>query len=554
MNLTDTSWHDDLLAAALKGDADTIEDKLHEDPSHIHATFRLDGLSSPDNSDDEATLLDIALRFHHQEMALVVLGTGDAYTQLASSEAIDLDHLLNLPPLHTANLKDALSLVASGTDADVKDARGNTSLHIAAANNDTKTIKSFLKAEANINAQNARGRTPLHVAVQHGSLNAVRLLLEKGGSTETEDAEGHEPISLAFDREENIKHNFDVFDESALETCNEIIDALSEAGAKLSEAEAKRPYHLFLAAVENNDRARVEELLKGENIEYLSATYPSQMTPLQIAAQHGHDDIVRLLLEAGADVDAGGDEQDRDTPLLLALKASTIRILLDAGAVLPERFVDFYCAKDQFSLTDNTKAFNPSLLLEAGIPANQQDGFGETLLHAAVQDGQNASDIEALLAAGADVNARDNSNNTPFHVVYLCGDEVVQMLLQAGADTEARNDDNKTPLLASLERITDSGKGSITWETEFAECLAERLLAVGANFNVHDKDGNTPLHWISYMDEFDAELAERIIKQTTDVNAVNSKGETPLSIALAKENPGVAGLLLAAGAASGTGA
>ena len=457
-----------------------------------------------------------------------------------------------LPPLHWAamvyNVEAAQHLLETGHDPDSRNAEENTCLHIILKYDDDEYQKEgiaamarlLLEKGATVDARNAKGQTPLHLAAMNDHQGAAELLLAAGADISVEDANGHTPLKLAQDREAFLEDE----DPAWADTAGESVDRTIYL---LYDAEAKRTYQLFLGAVEDNDIATVEKMLKEENIEYLAETYPAEMMPLQIAAKHGHDEIVRLLLESGADVDAGLDERDNNTPLLLATQTSTIRILLDAGAILPEHFMDFYYAKDQGALAVPTEAFGAIALLEAGVTVNLQDGFGESLLHAAVRDAD-APGIRALLAAGAEVNARNNRNDTPIHHSGFCDEETLRMLLQAGADKEARNNDQQTPLLASLEMLVGAQDDGGLW----GSASVRDFLAAGANFNVYDKDGNTPLHWISHMDEFDAELAERIIKLTIDVGAVNSKGETPLSLALAEENLRIANLLLAAGTTGAT--
>src|SRR5262249_25629924 len=58
--------------------------------------------------------------------------------------------------------------------------------------------------------------------------------------------------------------------------------------------------------------------------------------------------------------------------------------------------------------------------------------------------------VRLLLAAGADVNARDKEGNT---ALILCQDHVdqVELLLRAGADPNARNNKDETALSLSYD-------------------------------------------------------------------------------------------------------
>eukprot|EP00903_Cladosiphon_okamuranus_P009973 g9459.t1 len=131
---------------------------------------------------------------------------------------------------------------------------------------------------------------------------------------------------------------------------------------------------------------------------------------LDIAIQEGHEMIALDLLNAGADPNGGGKVE----PLVLACQegyVSTVKALLERGA-----------AMDVFNV------------------------HGEAPLHYAVKS--RASDavavIEALLAAGADVNAQDNSEpcgalKSPLHIAARKGHyEAAHALLRHGADVYAK--------------------------------------------------------------------------------------------------------------------
>ena len=63
--------------------------------------------------------------------------------------------------------------------------------------------------------------------------------------------------------------------------------------------------------------------------------------------------------------------------------------------------------------------------------------------------------------------------------------------------------------------------------------LVELLISAGADVNVKDYKGDTPLHRAVWMDNI--ELAKLLIASGTDVNAKDNYGETPLHLAKSEE-------------------
>ena len=96
--------------------------------------------------------------------------------------------------------------------------------------------------------------------------------------------------------------------------------------------------------------------------------------------------------------------------------------------------------------------------LAAGIDVNAKDQDGYTPLHYAAQsilitgseDKQNKKIAELLIANGADVNARCPDGRTPLYgAVFLGQNEVVELLIAKGADVNAKYKDGKTALNAA---------------------------------------------------------------------------------------------------------
>ena len=203
-----------------------------------------------------------------------------------------------------------------------------------------------------------------------------------------------------------------------------------------------------------------------------------------------------------------------------------------------------------------------------------------TTLHSAALSGDVAA-IRALLAGGADVNARGENGVTPLHQAVLSGDiSAIRALLAGGADVNARGEDRVTPLHAAaakklvfdtleadtkgghdeLSRVWSKAMGLDTLGEADREGLVEilksgaddragtvrALLAGGANVNVRDKDGFTPLHGAAASG--DAAAIRALLAGGADADARTKDGLTPLHGAVLSGDATTIHALLAGGA------
>ena len=178
----------------------------------------------------------------------------------------------------------------------------------------------------------------------------------------------------------------------------------------------------------------------------VNATDRFSDTPLHWA---GSAEVAQVLVENGADVDA--ENEIRSTPLHDARSAEIAEVLIAAGANVN--------AKNQFCRTPLNTADDAEmrrLLIMAGSEAANSDQFGWTPMHDAAK-WNNPEIIELLLTRCAPVDPRDGTQSTPLHYAASRGHtEVVRLLVARGADSEATNAQGETPrVLAENEGKRD---------------------------------------------------------------------------------------------------
>jgi hypothetical protein len=124
--------------------------------------------------------------------------------------------------------------------------------------------------------------------------------------------------------------------------------------------------------------------------------------------------------------------------------------------------------------------------------------------------------VEALIAKGADVNAKDENGRTPLSwAAYYDKREVVELLISKGADINTKIAGDRTPLHEAIER----GKKEV----------ALFLISKGANVNAKTIYGKAPLYLAA--SEGHKDIVEILISKGADVYAKAEGGLTPLQVA-----------------------
>jgi len=192
-----------------------------------------------------------------------------------------------------------------------------------------------------------------------------------------------------------------------------------------------------------------------------------------------------------------------------------------------------YDEKNFFAAAQARDAMAINAFFDAGINPNAQNSDGRTVLIAAAARGE-LDVVNLLLSRGVDVNVKDNRGYTALaHALEARYPEVEEALLnRPELNPNVGGLLERPVLLAYVWR--DNKKAT------------ERLLALGADVKLQDKDGDTALHGAA--ETGNVEIMRMLLDKGADPNAKNKQGGTPLMWAAVFGNDDAVRLLLSRGA------
>lgn len=454
----------------------------------------------------------------------------------------------------------ATDIHASGTDAVI----------LAVREGHFEIVELLLQAGADPNRMNAKsGMTPLRMAVQQTRTEIVELLLHKGADADIfDEASGAGPLTVLVFKASEVEEG------EALH----LLDLLVAAGAKqrplkrngavgsligIAAMQQGLPQRFLQRLAEGADQNDLDVALWAACIEGISENARAFITaganvnmtvlerphnpsavgncPIITAANLGHVECVRLLIEAGADVNRNAPPEGGQSALLMAAEfghPEIVSMLLDAGADL--------------AMVNPRNGTHPlggavvrghaeivRLLLKAGADPNiETEGYGGCqLLTLAARDGH--SDIVRLLIEyGAEVDATGSERvHTALILAAHQGHaETVSLLLDHGADV------NKANPVSGHDAILEAVNQGKT------QCV-RLLLAAGADPN-RSYDSNTGIIPLLVLagDKGNAEIVRLLVEHGADVTAVDGEGMTALQRAGIHRHKEVEAVLIEFGA------
>lgn len=375
--------------------------------------------------------------------------------------------------------------------------------------NDMDTLRQLVENGADVN-ESISGDSPLFVAVVLDRKNMVKYLLENGATLEK-----------------------GLFDEPIRRDNLEMIQILQPYDPKLQSLDHDRAIDIVI----RKNHVELARYLFQNGID-INARNRRGYTRLHNAIQMDDMDSVKFLVSQGADLDKLSDDK---TPLQAAEGSENydiIKYLLENGAdPVFQRPYDLI-----FDLVTNGQMDMAEFLVQRRpnrMSINTTDSTGRTLLTAAVKTGS-IELVKFLITHGADVNSEDNLGWIPLMLAFGRNQfEIMKYLIEAGADLsvlniirtleilstfnqldlaamvlsriniEQKDSDNRT----LLYRVVDQGLFDVT----------KLLVSNGAKVDVIYNDV-TPLEVAMFNDDFD--IALHLVQNGANIHRKKDDGKT----------------------------
>jgi len=348
-------------------------------------------------------------------------------------------------------------------------------IHQAALKGDFHLLKLLLKYGADINAQNASGLTALYIAAMEYHIDCLEYLLASNALVNTRDSNGHTPLHCA------------AYDGSYL-----TFKLLVEAGADVY-AQSEGNLNPLELAVEQGNLSIIKRYfnsIKTKNPtdcafkKFVNYQNEKGISLLHRASFKGNPDMVRLLLQLGADV----------------------KLLDNDGASVLQFFHE-----NTFNLEV------AQLLLEAGADPNHTNKFKVTPLHFAVE-WKNLDYLQLLLKFNVNVDAQTDKGLTALHLTANKNClQSAHLLIGAVASMLVCNNGN-TAAMSALKSGADNLYMLLLKQPgdQSAEWIAHKMMSHRFSLDITINQTNRKVNLFSFHEKIVYPILQTSLKKTQE--------------------------------------
>ena len=412
----------------------------------------------------------------------------------------------------------------------------------AAGRGDIEGVRELLDTDpSGIHSVNRSGDTALHVAVENHHLTVIEELLDRGADPDRANARGKKPIHLALGP--RPKRGWDPPPSPLWPVIGGI---LLGRGAE---------YDLWVAcAIGDGDRARSILDADPEAVNDWSRNYPGMDAyPITIAAEKGHHEVVRLLLEREADPDTPYDKDEgyhvaeRGAPLHAAAANDDLQLatLLLAHGASAHTVMDASGNAFNLAISNGNDAMEKLLLRHGAFP-----GYDNAITPGFYAQHSDNITVDAALVKSDPSCVKDVLKGA----VHGGHPDLVDLCLSRNPGFTESEMHDVLCLAMRVWRLRCPRKPGNARVEHFYACV-ELLLDSGFDPNARAKEGGlTPLHWTAeitwHVSEQDRIVfAQKLLNHGAELNVLGGERQsTPLAMAVRYEWPELARFLLEAGA------
>lgn len=479
------------------------------DPSILGESSRQEEEEMDDGDDEDIYLptpLHLAAAQNHTIIIKLLIDAGSKVNAVSSwvpQDCEDVSFYEATPLIFAAarqNATEAVKLLLSlGADPNAYSICENSALYEAVCLRNKEVVEALLHAGADPNAKSYHPpHWAIHIATAEQDLDMIKLLVEHGASLEVCIDHFGTPLNVAVNERNVAIAQFLV--EKGADTNSQgvmVISRVSSMGSSHCDT-----YGTPLRCALEADHVELARLF----LSYLPSVnswedeQDNEILPIHVAVKEGSLNTTRLLIELGADVNVRTIEDwaplhfacqqgygSFDDPISPLMEELLINAGSDPNAVInPSKKtpLHFACKRGKIEVC--------KLLIKVGAGIMARDAKGRTPLHRLVADmgyGPNhSSTLRYLLAAGAAVNAVNNTGETPLHVAMHVGQvDAISTLINAGADVTKRNAKGESPMEVLYECSREThlmwhGPDEEAWDgfNELESDIAAILIAAGS--------------------------------------------------------------------------